>query len=210
MPKSSQPAPGAGPGVTPYAARTRRRRARSAAASAAAAVLLLAGCGSGPSAAECLQRSRDLNDAYPGLDAEYRQLEQAWEGLQEERRAIDPAVAAMVPDWDALIGEWESSEHRLAVFIDLADGEPQEALYPIDPRRHHNGWSSLFVQRASLNDVWSYQSAHISEHADETPGGEQIAYLFDRYEVAASLWSEHWADVATWHQIAADLAWECY
>lgn len=134
-----------------------------------------------------------------------------------------------------LEAEWGRIEAKLEVFIDAAAEEPAGAEWPLDPRRHSDRWPDLFEHRADLNAEWSdlarsmsdlfeQMSALYRQAAAETPDQnspqadladqlsdqfERRSDLYDRYAASTMLWSDHWQAAATWHQQAADLAWNC-
>lgn len=145
------------------------------------------------------------------------------------------ASIALSSDWDRLEAEWSRIEAKLEVFIDAAAEEPAGTDWPLDPRRHSDRWPDLFEHRAALNSEWSdlarsmsdlfeQMSALYRQAAAETPDqtspqadlAEQFSDMFkrrsalyDRYAASTMLWSDHWQVAATWHQQAADLAWNC-
>ena len=150
-------------------------------------------------------------------------------------KAAWTSAIALGSDWDRLEAEWVRIEAKLEVFIDAAAEEPAGADWPLDPRRHSDRWPDLFEHRAALNDEWSdlarsmsdlfeqmsdlYRQA-ASETSDQASPQADLAVqlsdmfghrsaLYDRYAASTMLWSDHWQAAATWHQQAADLAWNC-
>ena len=141
------------------------------------------------------------------------------------------SAIALGSDWDRLEAEWVRIEAKLEVFIDAAAEEPAGADWPLDPRRHSDRWPDLFEHRAALNAEWSdlarsmsdlfeQMSALYRQAASADALGADLADqfsdqfkrrsdLYDRYAASTMLWSDHWQAAATWHQQAADLAWNC-
>ena len=195
--------------------RKQRRPAATAAAAAAAAAaavvaaLAISGCSWSVTPGDCQDRARGLDRQRPDIDDSYEALRQEWEQLESERSAVDIDAVDDSQEWERLTDEWEATEHRLSVFVELAEGEPESAIYPLGPRQHHDGWVVLFLRRADLNADWAEQSAKAAAHARGVAGGEQAADLYDRYAAAATRWADHWRRVSAWHQDAADSAWEC-
>ena len=146
-------------------------------------------------------------------------------------KAAWTSAIALGSDWDRLEAEWSRIEAKLEVFIDAAAEEPAGADWPLDPRRHSDRWPDLFEHRAALNAEWSdlarsmldlfeQMSALYRQAASADALGADLADqlsdqferrsdLYDRYAASTMLWSDHWLATATWHQQAADLAWNC-